>query len=171
MSFHPELTGRENAVLFGTIIGLNPAAITSQMDAITAFAELEGHLDTPVKRYSDGMKARLSFAIAIRLPADIYIFDEVLAVVDDAFRDRCLAQIDDLRHKGKLILFVSHDMRQVRSLCTHAVWLDHGRVRKAGTIESVLPEYERERAAHSAQLRAADISLNPPEVPAAVGGR
>lgn len=171
MSFHPELTGRENAVLFGTIVGLRPSVIVAQMPEITAFAELEGHLDTPVKRYSDGMKARLSFAIAIRFPSDIYIFDEVLAVVDDAFRDRCLEQMNELRRQGKLILFVSHDMRQVERLCTHAVWLDHGQVRKSGLIQAVLPDYERDRAAHGALLRVTDRSLTHAAAPAIAGGQ
>lgn len=157
-SFHPELTGRENIVLFGTIIGIKPAAIGPQTDAIAAFAELEDHLDTPVKRYSDGMKARLSFAIAMRFPADVYIFDEVLAVVDSAFRDRCLTEIEKLRDAGKLILFVSHDPAQVQRLCTHVLWLEHGKVHAYGSMADVLPRYEEHQAAHNAQLAAAGVT-------------
>lgn len=158
-SFHPELTGRENIVLFGAIIGLNPPSISEQTDSIAAFAELEDHLDTPVKRYSDGMKARLSFAIAMRFPADIYIFDEVLAVVDSAFRDRCLREIESLRDAGKLVLFVSHDATQVQRVCTHTLWLEHGRVRAFGSSEDILPHYERDRAEYSARLLAAEGAL------------
>lgn len=156
-SFHAELTGRENIVLFGAILGLTPAAIAAQTEAILEFAELEGHLDTPVKRYSDGMKARLSFAIAIRFPADIYIFDEVLAVVDNTFRDRCLVAIEKLRDAGKLILFVSHDVSQVERVCSHALWLEHGRVRSFGAASEIVPQYEEERTEHDRRLAAADI--------------
>jgi lipopolysaccharide transport system ATP-binding protein len=158
-SFHPELTGRENIILFGAILGLSPAAVEPQTDTIAAFAELEDHLDTPVKRYSDGMKARLSFAIAMRFPADIYIFDEVLAVVDTAFRDRCLREIEILRDAGKLVLFVSHDVTQVQRVTTHTLWLEHGRVRAFGPSEHVLTEYEKDRAEHNARLLAAESAL------------
>lgn len=154
-SFHGELTGRENIVLFGAVLGLRASVVAAQTQTIAAFAELEDHLDTPVKRYSDGMKARLSFAIAMRFPADIYIFDEVLAVVDTAFRDRCLTEIERLRDAGKLVFFVSHDPAQVQRLCTHIMWLEHGRVRAYGPAEQILLDYERERAAHSAAMSAA----------------
>jgi ABC-type polysaccharide/polyol phosphate transport system ATPase subunit len=158
-SFHGELTGRENIVLFGTILGLSRAAIAAQTDAIVEFSELEGHLDTPVKRYSDGMKARLSFAIAIRFPAEVYIFDEVLAVVDNAFRDRCLEAIEKLRDAGKLILFVSHDVAQVERVCTHAAWFEHGRIRAFGPSDEIVPQYELERAEHNRHLAAADVIM------------
>ena len=156
-SFHGELTGRENILLYGTILGLKPREIAAQTDAIVEFSELEGHLDTPVKRYSDGMKARLSFAIAIRFPADIYIFDEVLAVVDNAFRDRCLDAIEKLRDAGKLILFVSHDASQVQRVCDHALWLEHGRVRAFGSANEIVPRYEEERAEHNRQLSETEV--------------
>jgi lipopolysaccharide transport system ATP-binding protein len=146
-SFHPELTGRENIILFGTVLGLRRSVIEAQTEAIAAFAELEQHLDTPNKRYSDGMQARLSFAIAMLFPADIYVFDEVLAVVDGAFRDRCLTEIEALRDRGKTILFVSHDLEQVRRICTRALWLDHGRVRRLGAADQVLGEYAAASAA------------------------
>jgi len=155
-SFHPELTGRENVVLFGAVLGLRQAVIEPQAESIAAFAELEDHLDTPVKRYSDGMKARLSFAIAMRFPADIYMFDEVLAVVDAAFRDRCLTEIETLRDAGKLVFFVSHDVTQVRRICTTTLWLEHGRVRAWGLTDDVLPQYEQDQAEHNARLLAAE---------------
>jgi ABC-type polysaccharide/polyol phosphate transport system ATPase subunit len=143
-SFHPELTGRENIVLFGTLLGLKRDVVRAQVDDIAAFAEIEVHLDTPNKRYSDGMQARLSFAIAMLFPADVYVFDEVLAVVDGEFRDRCLTEIERMRERGKTVIFVSHDLNQVKRLCNRAVWLDRGQVRALGAAAEILPAYERE---------------------------
>lgn len=140
-SFHPELTGRENIVLFGTVLGLSRGVIEERTDDIASFAELERHLDTPNKRYSDGMQARLSFAIAMLFPADIYVFDEVLAVVDGEFRDRCLTEIERLRDRGKTVVFVSHDLNQVERLCDQILWLDRGRVRAVGDSARILAEY------------------------------
>jgi lipopolysaccharide transport system ATP-binding protein len=151
-SFHPELTGRENIMLFGTVLGIDRHIAEAQTDAIAEFAELEQHLDTPNKRYSDGMQARLSFAIAMLFPADIYVFDEVLAVVDGPFRERCLTEIEKLRARGKTILFVSHDLEQVRRICTHALWLDHGRIRRKGEAQSVLAEYDAQQTGGTAAL-------------------
>jgi ABC-type polysaccharide/polyol phosphate transport system ATPase subunit len=142
-SFHPELTGRENIVLFGTVLGLSREVIDKRTDDIAAFAELETHLDTPNKRYSDGMQARLSFAIAMLFPADIYVFDEVLAVVDGEFRDRCLTEIERLRDRRKTVVFVSHDLNQVERLCNQILWLDRGRVRAVGEPAPILAEYGR----------------------------
>src|SRR3954447_7360317 len=122
--FHPELTGRENVALLGTIIGLTPEQIRADMPAIAEFAEVERHLDTPLKRYSSGMQARLSFATAIGFPADTYVFDEVLAVVDDDFRDKCVRRLAALNEAGKTILFMSHDLDLVRSACTEGMWLE-----------------------------------------------
>jgi lipopolysaccharide transport system ATP-binding protein len=142
-SFHPELTGRENIALFGTVLGLSRKVIEERTDDIAAFAEVERHLDTPNKRYSDGMQARLSFAIAMLFPADIYVFDEVLAVVDGEFRDRCLTEIERLRDRKKTVLFVSHDLNQVERLCNRILWLDQGRVHALGDSGPVLAEYGR----------------------------
>jgi len=142
-SFHPELTGRENVILFGTVLGLSRSVIEDRMDDIAAFSELEQHLDTPNKRYSDGMQARLSFAISMLFPADIYVFDEVLAVVDGEFRERCLAEIERLRDQGRTVIFVSHDLDQVTRLCTRALWLERGRVRSVGNADEILPAYAR----------------------------
>jgi ABC-type polysaccharide/polyol phosphate transport system ATPase subunit len=143
-SFHPELTGRENVVLFATVLGLTRETAIARMDDIAAFAELEHHMDTPIKRYSDGMQSRLSFAIAMLFPADIYVFDEVLAVVDGEFRERCLCEIENLRQRGKTVIFVSHDLNQVERLCNRALWLDRGRRKAFGDAEDVLPAYARE---------------------------
>ncbi len=105
--FHLELTGRENVTLFATSLGIPRNAIVDRIDAVAAFGELEQHMDTPVKRYSQGMLARLPFAIAMQFPADIYVFDEVLAVVDGEFRDRCLTEISRLHAAGRTVIFVA----------------------------------------------------------------
>lgn len=139
--FHPELTGRENALLFGTVLGLPRREIVGSIDEVADFAGVSRHLDTPIKRYSQGMQARLSFALAMRFAADVYMFDEVLAVVDDSFRERCLDEIQRLVASGSGVIFVSHDLRQVMAVCSRAVWLDRGRVRASGSVEDVLPEY------------------------------
>src|SRR3954447_16888641 len=141
--FHVELTGRENVVLQGAILGVPPRTVMERMDDIMEFAELERHADTPLKRYSSGMQSRLSFAIGMRFPADIYIFDEVLAVVDGAFRDRCLAEIQRLVGSGPTVVFVSHDLDQVSRLCERTVWLDGGRVRAVSRTEDVLDIYRK----------------------------
>lgn len=144
-SFHPELTGRENIVLFGTVLGLSRDVIESRTADIADFAGLEQHLDTPNKRYSDGMQARLSFAIAMLFPADIYLFDEVLAVVDGEFRDRCMREIERLRDAGKTVLFISHDLNQVERLCDRVLWLEQGHVRALGGAAAILADYRRQQ--------------------------
>src|SRR3954453_13435026 len=139
--FHVELTGRENVVLQGAILGVPRRTVIARMNDIMEFAELERHADTPLKRYSSGMQSRLSFAIGMRFPADIYIFDEVLAVVDGAFRDRCLDGIQRLVGSGPTVLFVSHDLGQVSRLCDRTIWLDRGNVRAVGPTAEVLEMY------------------------------
>src|SRR3954451_5241894 len=141
--FHGELTGRENVVLQGAILGVPRRTVLARMDDIMEFAELERHADTPLKRYSTGMQSRLSFAIGMRFPADIYIFDEVLAVVDGAFRDRCLDEIGRLVGSGPTVLFVSHDLDQVSRLCERTVWLDRGSVRAVSQTPDLLDVYRR----------------------------
>jgi len=139
--FHAELTGRENVTLFGVSIGIPRAVVEARMDEVTAFAELEQHMDTPVKRYSSGMLSRLSFAIAMSFPADIYIFDEVLAVVDGEFQGRCLAEIRRLHAEGRTIIFVSHSLDQVTDVCERVVWLERGKVARVGPTAEVLDAY------------------------------
>src|SRR5215217_8761416 len=141
--FHGELTGRENVVLQGAILGVPRRAVLARMDDIMEFAELERHADTPLKRYSTGMQSRLSFAIGMRFPADIYIFDEVLAVVDGAFRNRCLDEIQRLVGSGPTVLFVSHDLDQLARLCERTVWLDRGSVRAVSQTAEVLDMYRK----------------------------
>jgi lipopolysaccharide transport system ATP-binding protein len=146
LGFHGELTGRENVTLFASSLGIPRKTIEARLGEVGAFAELERHMDTPVKRFSSGMTSRLSFAIAMQFPADIYIFDEVLAVVDGEFRDRCLAEIGRLHREGRTVIFVSHSLDQVRALCSHVAWLATGRVRRFGPAGDVLDEYERDAA-------------------------
>jgi homopolymeric O-antigen transport system ATP-binding protein len=148
--FHHELTGRENAVLFGTILGLEREVIGQRIDDIAAFAEIERHFDTPLKRYSQGMQSRLSFAIGMLFPADIYCFDEVLAVVDGEFRERCAAEIGQLATSGQSVFFVSHDLDQVGELCDRVLWLESGRVRELGASAGVLERYARHQHDHRA---------------------
>jgi lipopolysaccharide transport system ATP-binding protein len=144
--FHIELTGRENIALLASILGLDAAVAVRETPRIAAFAGVERHLDTPIKRYSSGMQARLSFATAICFPADIYIFDEVLAVVDDDFRDRCARELAELNAQGRTVVFMSHDLELVRSMCSTGMWLDRGRVRLVGRIDEVAAAYEQATA-------------------------
>jgi lipopolysaccharide transport system ATP-binding protein len=139
--FHPELTGRENVVLFGTVMGLPPSEIRAQMDRIADFAGVQRHMGTALKRYSSGMQARLSFATAVCFPADIYVFDEVLAVVDDSFREQCSHELRRLHEIGRTIIFMSHDLNLVRNLCSTGMWLEKGRVRMHGDIDEVAASY------------------------------
>jgi lipopolysaccharide transport system ATP-binding protein len=141
--FHPELTGTENVRLFASSLRIPQHVITDRMDAVTAFAELEHHMDTPVKRFSSGMVSRLSFAIAMQFPADIYVFDEVLAVVDGDFLARCLDAIKELRDAGRTVFFVSHNFDQVADVCDRVLWLEKGRVQEVGPTSSVLAAYRR----------------------------
>jgi lipopolysaccharide transport system ATP-binding protein len=139
--FHPELTGRENVALLGTILGLSGAEIRAEMDRIAEFAGVERHLDTPIKRYSLGMQARLSFATAACFPADTYVFDEVLSVVDESFREQCAEELARLNRERRTIIFMSHDLELVRSICSTGMWLDQGRIRLRGSIDKVAAAY------------------------------
>ena len=134
LGFHPELTGRENVTLFASSLGIPAADDRVAHGRVTAFAELERHMDTPVKRFSSGMISRLSFAIAMQFPADIYVFDEVLAVVDGEFQARCLAEIKGLHAEGRTVIFVSHNLDQVAEVCERVIWLENGRVSAEGPV-------------------------------------
>jgi ABC-type polysaccharide/polyol phosphate transport system ATPase subunit len=147
--FHLELTGRENSFLYGTILGLDRSVIESKLDDIAAFAELERHFDTPLKRYSHGMQSRLCFAIAMLFPAGIYCFDEVLAVVDGEFKDRCLNEVRTLSGSGATVFFISHDLDQVAALCDRVMWLHDGVIRKIGSTQKVVDEYAHYVAEHA----------------------
>src|ERR1700754_4360732 len=140
--FHPELTGRENVYLNGSILGMKKAEIDRKFDEIVAFAEIEKFLDTPVKHYSSGMYVRLAFAVAAHLEPEILIIDEVLAVGDAEFQKKCLGKMDEVsRNQGRTILFVSHNMEAVFRLCTHGILLESGRVRNIGDAKAVVPAY------------------------------
>ena len=126
--FHPEMTGRENVYLNGSILGMTRREIVRKFDDIVAFADLEKFLDTPVKRYSSGMYARLGFAVAAHLDPALLLVDEVLSVGDGAFQDKCAAHMTRLRERGTTILFVSHNLSAVSAICDRVVVMDHGRV-------------------------------------------
>ena len=126
--FHPELTGRENVYLNGAILGMGKAEIKKKFDAIVDFAEIEKFLDTPVKRYSSGMYVRLAFAVAAHLDPELLIIDEVLAVGDGAFQKKCLGKMSDVAREGRTILFVSHNMQAVETLCSKGIVLNRGRI-------------------------------------------
>src|SRR6202034_773184 len=121
--FHPELTGRENIFLNGSILGMSREEVRRKFDEIVAFAEVEKFLDTPVKRYSSGMSVRLAFSVAAHLDPEILIVDEVLAVGDQAFQNKCLGKMSGVAQSGRTILFVSHQMAAVEAMCTSAMWL------------------------------------------------
>jgi len=139
--FHPELTGRENVFLNGTILGMRRSEIRRKLDEIVAFAEVEKFLDTPVKRYSSGMYVRLAFAVAAHLEQEILLVDEVLAVGDAVFQQKCLTKMGEVAEQGRTIVLVSHNSVAIQQLCTSAIWLDGGRIVEAGTAGDVVEHY------------------------------
>lgn len=139
--FHPELTGRENIFLNGAILGMSKAEIARKFDEIVAFAEVEKFLDTPVKRYSSGMYVRLAFAVAANLEPEILIVDEVLAVGDQQFQKKCLGKMEEVGKEGRTVIFVSHSMPTVTSLCDRAILLEAGRIAKMGPTSEVVMHY------------------------------
>ena len=139
--FHPELSGRENIFLNGTILGMSRREITRKFDEIVAFAEVERFLDTPVKRYSSGMYVRLAFAVAAHLEPEILLVDEVLAVGDVAFQKKCLGKMGEVASEGRTVLFVSHDMRAIRSLCSSAIHLQSGQMVMKGEVREAIGSY------------------------------
>lgn len=141
--FHPELTGRENIYLNGAILGMRRHEIARKFDRIVEFAEIGQFLDTPVKRYSSGMYVRLAFAVAAHLEPEILIVDEVLAVGDVAFQRKCLGQMQEVGRSGCTVLFVSHNMPAVESLCSRALLLDRGQVAAQGDVHDMVQEYHR----------------------------
>lgn len=140
--FHPELTGRENVYLNGSILGMMRREITEKLDSIVSFAELKQFIDTPVKRYSSGMYVRLGFSIAAHLNPDILLLDEVLAVGDAAFQQKCIERITELKKSGKTIVFISHDLRAVEKLCDRVILLRKGKVEADGNPEETIALYQ-----------------------------
>src|SRR5665213_2886471 len=139
--FHPELTGRENIFLNGAILGLSRVEIRKKFDEIVAFAEVEKFLDTPVKRYSSGMYVRLAFAVAAHLEPEILIVDEVLAVGDAGFQKKCLGKMKDVAGHGRTVLFVSHNMAAVKTLCSRALLLHEGCLKHEGAVDEIISAY------------------------------
>ena len=140
--FHPELTGRENIFLNGAILGMSRQEIKNNFDEIVDFAEIEKFLDTPVKRYSSGMYVRLAFSIAAHLQPEILIVDEVLAVGDVQFQNKCLGKMDDVSKKdGRTVIFVSHNMSAIRALCNYGILLNQGQIHSQGLIENIVNDY------------------------------
>jgi len=139
--FHPELTGRENIYLNGSILGMSRREIARRFDEIVAFSEIEEFLDTPVKRYSSGMYVRLAFAVAAHLEPEILLVDEVLAVGDFKFQKKCLGKMREVGRSGRTVLFVSHNIAALEALCEQCIFIDHGRVKTQGETRSILAKY------------------------------
>jgi lipopolysaccharide transport system ATP-binding protein len=173
--FHPELTGRENIYLNGVIMGMRKAEIARKFDDIVAFAEVDKFLDTPVKHYSSGMYVRLAFAVAAHLEPEILIVDEVLAVGDAAFQKKCMGKMEGIAHDGRTVLFVSHNMIALQSLCSRALWLHEGQIVSAGRPGEVVTQYlqasfptvterlwsDRDNAPGNAQVRLHSATVHP----------
>lgn len=139
--FHTELTGRENIYLNGSILGMSKFEIKKKFDEIVAFAEVEKFLDTPVKRYSSGMYVRLAFSVAAHLEPEILVVDEVLAVGDAAFQEKCLGKMETVGSSGRTVIFVSHNTNSIRRLCTSAVYLEAGELKDSGSVEPIILKY------------------------------
>jgi lipopolysaccharide transport system ATP-binding protein len=139
--FHEELTGRENIYLNGSILGMRKREVDDRLDAIVAFSGVEQFIDTPIKRYSSGMRLRLGFAVAAHLEPDVLIVDEVLAVGDAGFQKKCIATMEGLRKGGRTVLFVSHNLAAVENLCSRGIWIDAGKIRMDGGVNDAIKGY------------------------------
>ena len=140
--FHPDLSGRENIFLNGSILGLSRREMSQKLDAIIDFADIGEFIDVPIRNYSSGMQMRLGFSVAVHVDPQIILVDEVLAVGDHKFQQKCLKRIRKLQNEGVTILFVSHDFDDVRELCNRAIWLDHGVLQGDGDVNEVLGRIE-----------------------------
>jgi ABC-type polysaccharide/polyol phosphate transport system ATPase subunit len=139
--FHPDLTGRENIYLNGSLLGFSRREMKAKFDSIVEFSELEKFIDVPIKHYSSGMHMRLGFAVAIHVDPDILLIDEILAVGDQAFQSKCLGKIGELKSQGVTILFVSHKLEAVQDLCDRALWLEDGNIQQVGQADRVVASY------------------------------
>ena len=139
--FHDELTGRENIYLNGSILGMRKREIDARLEQIIDFAGVEQFVDTPIKRYSSGMRLRLGFAVAAHMDPDVLFVDEVLAVGDAEFQKKCLSAMDDMRTGGRTVIFVSHNMAAIENLCTRTIWIDAGTMRQDGPSDKVIASY------------------------------
>ena len=139
--FHPELSGRENIFLNGSILGMTKKEVARKFDEIVAFSGVEHFIDQPVKNYSSGMYVRLGFSIAINVDPEILVVDEVLAVGDAEFQEKCRLKFEDFKAMGKTVILVTHSMQSVLDMCDQAVWLGNGKVQKVGATQSVVDSY------------------------------
>jgi len=144
VGFTPELTGRENIIINGVLLGLRRRNIEERIDEIIDFSGLSAFIDQPLKTYSSGMQVRLGFAIAIHVRPDILLVDEVLAVGDAEFQEKCLERIKNLRKQGVTIVFISHDLETLKNICNQAAWIDKGRLIALGTPPEVISRYQSE---------------------------
>jgi lipopolysaccharide transport system ATP-binding protein len=151
--FHPELTGRENIYLNGAILGMKRCEIARKFDEMVDFAQVIRFIDTPVKHYSSGMYLRLAFSVAAHLEPDILLVDEVLAVGDATFQKKCLGKLEGVASEGRTVLFVSHNLGQLRRLCQRGIWLHHGQCRGEGRIDDVIVAYQQSMIENSAAAR------------------
>lgn len=149
--FHNELSGRENIYLNGAILGMKRAEIDQKFDEIVAFSELEKFLDTPVKHYSSGMYMRLAFSVAAHLDPEVLVVDEVLAVGDISFQKKCLRKMRDVGQSGRTVIFVSHDMQSITRLCSRAIWLKNGELKRDGEAKQIVGEYLHEQSQTGAE--------------------
>jgi len=154
--FHPELTGRENIYMNASVLGMRRHEVDQKLDEIVAFAEVERFLDTPVKRYSSGMYVRLAFSVAAHVDPDVLLIDEVLAVGDAKFQQRCIGKLSEVSKAGRTVLFVSHNMGLVQDLCSHSIYLKEGMIQNYGRTDEVLPEYLRDGSDQSNYWHAED---------------
>jgi lipopolysaccharide transport system ATP-binding protein len=155
--FHPELTGRENIFLNGAILGMTRAEVRQRFDGIVSFADLERFIDTPVKRYSSGMYMRLAFAVAAHLETDILLVDEVLAVGDAGFQQKCLAKMQDVAGHGRTVLFVSHNMTAVQSLCERVIYFEDGEIKGDGDPKAEIQRYLSSTRINQTQRKWLDV--------------
>jgi ABC-type polysaccharide/polyol phosphate transport system ATPase subunit len=155
-AFHAELTGRENIIINGALLGMTRAEIRQRFDDIVEFSGVGAFLDTPLKRYSSGMHLRLAFAVAAHFEPEIVVVDEVLAVGDAEFQQRCLGKMSQLGHDGRTVILVSHDLGAIGRLCDRTVWLDHGSIRDDGPTDAVLARYYADAVPYAASRRLED---------------
>jgi ABC-type polysaccharide/polyol phosphate transport system ATPase subunit len=153
--FHPEITGRENIYINGIMLGLTRRDIESRFEKIVEFSGIREFIDQPVKTYSSGMYVRLGFAVAVHVDPDILLIDEVLSVGDEEFSQKCIAKIQEMKYRGVTLVFVTHQLGQVRDLCDRALWLDHGRLAAVGDPVRVVDEYLQVVAGHAPQVAVA----------------
>ena len=142
--FHPDFTGRENIYFNASIFGLTRSEIDDRIDKIIEFSELGSYIDNPVRTYSSGMYMRLAFAVAINVDAEILLVDEVLAVGDQHFQDKCIAKMKELKEEGKTMVFVTHSLGTVKDFCNRAIWLKDGEIKMDGNPNEVIDEYLKE---------------------------